>query len=811
MKVAAGGTRWRAQEKTGEVALLKRNKDVRRIPTSAVDVGAELAVMAFSVTVVYGFARLFADLSFFVPIATVAITSHVISIAVRWAGGGLLAATSASMVGFAATAWLLFPPTTIVGDVPISGSTLSAYGTDLGLAWDQFQSVSAPAEVTAPFLLLLAMVMWTVAFLGDWAAFRLQSPAESLIPGFAVFVFGAFFSSGEARIITTGALVVASMLVILFHRSSETSRSTAWLGEGAAKRGERSLLRVGAAILAVTLVGGVSVAQALPGYDEPAIENFDPTTWDEPEEPRVVLSPLVDIQSRLVDQPDVEVFRVQSPTRDYWRLTSLDVFDGQIWRSRGSFQGADGGLEGNLPDGTVVQTVEQTFDVGALAQIWLPAAYEPTDIVDAPDDIELEYEADSGTLIVNRETESSDGLQYTLLSRVPLRDAAGVEAIRTASDNVPGEIAERYLGLPEDFSPRVTELAQTVIADAGAESPYDKALALQNFFRDPTLFTYSLEVQSGHGGSQIENFLFEVHAGYCEQFAGSFAAMARSIGLPSRVAVGFTPGDFDEATNEFVVTGKHAHAWPEVWLDGVGWLRFEPTPGRGGPGDEAYTGQQEAQEGNQPTSLTEDEDDDAAGAAPITPPTTVNPARPTPTTVPEIDETAAAPEISTEVVGGPQSGLIATVSTSLAILFAIILVLMSPLLYGQWRASRAHAAVNADPRRRIGLAWTNSKTAVQLLGIPVAGSDTAREVAQRVAAQNPDAGNSLTTLAATLDNATYSGDDIDTESADAAEQISKDLTAAARESHTTTQWWLRHMNPLNVFRDKVGAWGALRN
>ena len=93
----------------------------------------------------------------------------------------------------------------------------------------------------------------------------------------------------------------------------------------------------------------------------------------------------------------------------------------------------------------------------------------------------------------------------------------------------------------------------------------------------------------------------------------------------------------------------------------------------------------------------------------------------------------------------------------------------------------------------------------------VAGSDTAREVAQRVAAQNPDAGNSLTTLAATLDNATYSGDDIDTESADAAEQISKDLTAAARESHTTTQWWLRHMNPLNVFRDKVGAWGALRN
>ena len=770
--------------------------------------------MAFSVAVVYGFARLFVDLSFLVPIATVAIASHVVAIAVRWAGGGLLAATLASIAGFAATAWLLFPPTTIAGDVQLGGTALRAYGTDISLAWEQFQSVSAPADVTAPFLLLVAVVMWTVAFLSDWAAFRLQSPVESLIPGFAVFVFGAFFAIDEQRVVTTGALVLAAMLVVLLHRSSETARTGAWLGEGAAQRGQNSLLRVGGAILVVTLVGGVSVAQALPGYDEPAIENFDPTTWDDPEEPRVVISPLVDIQSRLIDQPDVEVFRVSSPTRDYWRLTSLDVFSGDVWRSRGSFEGADGGLEGTLPDGTTVQTVEQTFQVEALAQIWLPAAYEPQEITDAPDDIELEYEASSGTLIVNRETQDSDGLQYTLLSRVPLRDAAAVETIRNASSDIPSEIAERFLELPTDFSPRVIDLAETVIADAGAETPYDKALALQNFFRDPSLFSYSLDVQPGHGGSEIENFLFEVHAGYCEQFAGSFAAMARAIGLPSRVAVGFTPGDFDETTNEYVVTGKHAHAWPEVWLDGVGWLRFEPTPGRGGPGDEAYTGFQEAQEGDQPTSPeeTEEEDDAEGAAAGATPPTTVDPniAGPTPTTVPEVEEAATPAEVTTEVIGGTPAGTVAAVSRWLAIFFGVILLLMSPLLYGQWRASRARAAVTADPRRRVGLAWNNSKSAVQLLGIPVSGSDTARDVAARVSSQNPAAATSLKTLAKTIDTATYSGNSIDAESADAAEKISQELTATARESHTTTQWWLHHMNPINVWRDKVGAWGSLR-
>ncbi len=79
-------------------------------------------------------------------------------------------------------------------------------------------------------------------------------------------------------------------------------------------------------------------------------------------------------------------------------------------------------------------------------------------------------------------------------------------------------------------------------------------------------------------------------AGYAEQFAGTYAATARAVGLPSRVAVGFTTGAFDPSINTYRVSGKHAHARPEVWLDGIGWRRFEPTPGRGAPDDQIYTG-----------------------------------------------------------------------------------------------------------------------------------------------------------------------------------------------------------------------------
>src|SRR5439155_17454307 len=112
-------------------------------------------------------------------------------------------------------------------------------------------------------------------------------------------------------------------------------------------------------------------------------------------------------------------------------------------------------------------------------------------------------------------------------------------------------------------------------------------------------------VPPGHSGRDLEHFLFESKRGYCEQFSGAYAAMARAIGLPARVAVGFTAGELDPTTGEYVVKGFNGHAWPEVYLDGFGWVAFEPTPGRGMPGAESYTGLPEQQaDGAHPTTGT---------------------------------------------------------------------------------------------------------------------------------------------------------------------------------------------------------------
>jgi hypothetical protein len=99
---------------------------------------------------------------------------------------------------------------------------------------------------------------------------------------------------------------------------------------------------------------------------------------------------------------------------------------------------------------------------------------------------------------------------------------------------------------------------------------------MQAWFRSRGGFSYSLEREPGTSRSHLIDFL-ENRIGYCEQFAAAMAIMARAIGIPARVAVGFTPGELQEDDSR-IVRAHDSHAWPELFFDGIGWVRFEPTP-----------------------------------------------------------------------------------------------------------------------------------------------------------------------------------------------------------------------------------------
>jgi hypothetical protein len=145
----------------------------------------------------------------------------------------------------------------------------------------------------------------------------------------------------------------------------------------------------------------------------------------------------------------------------------------------------------------------------------------------------------------------------------------------------PAAIADEYLNVPAAFRP-LAALARGVTSRA--KTDYGKAIALQQWFTQSGRFTYSLNATEPPDTTGLSHFLTVTRRGYCQQFAFAMAVLARLLGIPSRVAVGFTSGS-PTGINTWTVKTSDAHAWPELYFQGAGWLRFEPTPaGSGGQG-----------------------------------------------------------------------------------------------------------------------------------------------------------------------------------------------------------------------------------
>ena len=171
-----------------------------------------------------------------------------------------------------------------------------------------------------------------------------------------------------------------------------------------------------------------------------------------------------------------------------------------------------------------------------------------------------------------------DGMHYTVTSLLPRLSYAELDLAQAAPADDPSVIAYTDLpgGVHAEQIAHVREIARDVVRRAGATgAPFREAVALQNYLRT---FTYDENVRLRSSIDSIENFLVNVKRGYCEQFATSMAVMARSLGLPARVAIGFAGGNPGPGADSFTITSRNAHAWVEIFFPLYGWVQFEPTP-----------------------------------------------------------------------------------------------------------------------------------------------------------------------------------------------------------------------------------------
>jgi transglutaminase-like putative cysteine protease len=699
------------------------------------DLIATVALALFSLAVAAGFARVFSGWDFFDNLAVIVLIGHGVGLAARrlqlpfWLAFPVQVLALAWLTGamFFRSTYTLFLPTS---------DTWSLLRLELDLISERFATEVAPVAFQGGWDVLAALGMGAVIVLSDAFAFRAYARAESLVPGGVLFVFVAALGDDRNRIAVSVLLVAAGVVTTVILRSHHAPRRSATIG-----RERRTIAVVVPAALATALLVAAIAAAVGPRVPGANAEPIYETKGGRGGNVTEVLSPLVDIRSRLTNQSTRELVIVEASADSYWRSSALPRFDGRTWGlPERQLQRTDGALA-VAPAGSV--EIRQRITIAALGGSLLPAAADP---IAASGSDELRWNSDASTLVKTGD-ELERGDVFDVVSAAP-RFSADQLAAATSTD--PGDPI--YFELPSDFPTSVVETAVDVTA--GTTSPYEAALALQNWMRSE--FTYSIEVREGHSNNAIEVFLND-RIGYCEQFAGTYAAMMRALGVPARVAVGFTPGT-DDGTGTYSVLGRNAHAWPEVWFDGLGWVPFEPTPGRGAPGSEQYTGiGAEQDDGPIDTDTAADADLQAAEPpAPddaIPPPTLPGDTAPV-TTVPDDavpDLGDQDPAAATPAAGTPPSQPGGSVPWSLLLaLVGLAGVLAFPALV---RAVRRRTS--REPGVEIQMLWARALRAVQDVGVTLAPDLTPGEAAAATASQFPTAARPMQALADSVTAATY--------------------------------------------------------
>lgn len=418
---------------------------------------------------------------------------------------------------------------------------------------------AVPADVDAGILFLLCLGIGALAIVADFLAATLRAPALAGLP--LVALLSVPSTVGPDR--TDAFLFVLACVAFL-----------ALLRAGRPPRESGLAVAVGATTVVATLILPLVLP---PVSDEPAVSDRVGGLLSG-------VNPVLDLGQSLRREAQRIIINYTSRSGDgqYLRLVSLQNFTGDLWEpdeveiDRSNRPQLVGGPPGMAAD-VATETDTVWVRVENLGSPWLPAPYPAESIAGLIGD----WFWDAETLTFTSPTSTSRGQDYRVSSLIVQPTPAQL----VGAGRPPAEFA-RFLELPEGMPEIIAETAASVTASA--TSDYARAFALQEFFRNGA-FSYSetAPVDNGYDGTGMEmiaDFL-DAKAGYCVHFASAMAVMARTLGIPSRVAVGTLPGaiteQFDQGRRVMQVTTNDLHAWPELYFDGVGWVRFEPTTSRG--------------------------------------------------------------------------------------------------------------------------------------------------------------------------------------------------------------------------------------
>jgi transglutaminase-like putative cysteine protease len=286
------------------------------------------------------------------------------------------------------------------------------------------------------------------------------------------------------------------------------------------------------------------------------------------------------------EQEAQDLFEVEADDAEYWRLRTLDHYDGESWTADDPEGSEDVQLSApaTLPPPGVgispdARTLDQTFRI-------LRDLSDPHAVPMAQTAEEISGPIGDFTWDPARSSTFIDGVldagtTYTVRSRIVVPTPEELDGLDLRDPSIDA----RWTALPGDLDPRIAAIAGRWTAHA--TSDYQKVLAIQQRFQEED-FVYSTDVDAAVDGDAVVEFLTRTKAGFCQHYSSAMAVMVRTLGLPARIGLGFRPGTAQD-DGSYLVTTSDAHVWVEVLFPGYGWLQFEPEAGTPHPNAEPGT------------------------------------------------------------------------------------------------------------------------------------------------------------------------------------------------------------------------------
>lgn len=702
------------------------------------------------------------------------------------------------------TTWALLP----------TAGTFSVLREQLSHALDVVRSGVDPANPVPGLVVILVMLFWTMGALLAWGL-STGHPYVALFPPviFALQLATMDRQPTPAIRSTIFVSIVAGCLLAVNLDRRQQGRMVPSGGNGSARsRISRSSMGLLASIVLGSIVLTTILSGAVPANGLLDLQGPGGPTGNSPGD-LGSYNLFAGIRQRLVSSSDTPVFTAilegdSPPEGVYFSLVTMDTYFGEQFSAgdRGLSPAANGQFQskGHTFTGPVA-SISAEVEIAGLRMPWLPAPATPVgfDAVESiersvwvrPDDGALRFEGDV----------TYEGMHYRVTSEIPRLDVAALAAdlngnlspafVRAAEadERVPEPVAvqvrqvppgvETYLSLPDDLDPRIAELA--LEQTPNLSTSFERAVRLETWFRSPE-FRYTTDIVPGHEATDLAAWLLDrnspnYRAGYCENFATSLAVMARTIGIPSRVVLGFTPGT-PQSDGRIIVRDRNAHAWVELWMPTQGWVRFDPTPRQ-----------------DVPTPATSERADTALGFS-LAPYLRVGDSVTTTTRAPEPSETRPPGDDQ-----GPRRGEATTspgfemprwVSRTLPWLSAgLLLIAGIPIVKVMRRRRRLRRLRVGD----ISAGWEEIVDRLDDLGAPPIAADTPAEVASKV---DP----AMSSLAVVYTRSVYGAtavipDDLVTEATEALTQTENRLTATYsryarlratyRVAPVLRRWWQR--------------------